>query len=127
MSENVGKLLLRVMLGGLLLFHGIDKIIHGIDPVKRLLVMHHLPEFLAYGVYVGELLAPLFVMIGWKSRIWAGVIAVNMLAAIYLTESKALLKLGAHGGWAPELPVLYLGMAIAVMLLGSGKYAIMRD
>jgi putative oxidoreductase len=127
MLENLGRLWLRVVLGGLLLFHGVDKVIHGIAPIKRLLVMHHLPEFLAYGVYVGELLAPLFVIIGWKSRVWAGVIALNMLIAIYLTHSKSLWALGKHGEWVVELPVLYLAMAVAVMLLGSGKYAIVRD
>ncbi len=127
MAENIGKLLLRVMLGGMLLFHGIHKIIHGIAPVKKMLVMHHLPEMLAYGVYVGEVLAPIFVILGWKSRIWAGVIALNMLAAIYLAQWRDLLHLGAHGGWAVELPLFYLGTAIAVMLLGSGRYAILRD
>lgn len=127
MLENIGKLLLRVMLGGMLLLHGIHKIIHGVASVKQLLVVHHLPEVLAYGVYVGEVLAALFVVIGWKSRIWASVIALNMAAAIYLTQWRELAHLGAHGGWAVELPVWYFGAAVVVMLLGSGKYAILRD
>ncbi len=125
--ENIGKLLLRVMLGGMLLLHGIHKIIHGVAPIKQMLVAHHLPEVLAYGVYVGEVLAALFVLIGWKSRFWASVIVVNMSVAIYLTQWQGLSRLGAHGGWAVELPMFYLGTAMVVMLLGSGKYAILRD
>lgn len=127
MSDNIGKLILRIMVGGLLLFHGIDKALHGIAPVKGMLKSHHLPEILAYGVYMGEILAPLFLILGWKSRFWAAVIVVNMAMAIYLTKAGVLLKLGAHGAWAPELPMLYLLGALAIVFLGSGKYAIMRD
>ena len=127
MADNLGKLLLRLMLGGMMLFHGIDKALHGIVFIKGMMHTHGLPEALAYGVYVGEILAPLFLIIGWKSRIWAGVIAVNMVMAIYLTKLSALGKLGAHGAWAVEVPMFYLLSALALTLLGSGKYAIIRD
>ncbi len=127
MSEHIGKLLLRLMLGGLMLFHGVHKAIHGIGFIKMLVVAHGLPEFLAYGVYVGEILAPLLLLLGWKSRIWAGVIAFNMAVAIYLTQISAFLKVGGHGAWALEVPMFYLLSALAIVLLGSGKYAISRD
>ena len=127
MTENIGKIILRFMLGGLMLFHGIDKALHGIGFIKGLVSGQGLPEVLAYGVYAGEILAPLFLILGWKSRLWAGVIAVNMTVAIYLTQSKALLSLGAHGAWAVEVPMFYLLSALAIVLLGSGKYAIMSD
>ena len=124
MTENIGKLILRFMVGGLMLFHGIDKALHGIGFIKGLVSGQGLPEVLAYGVYVGEILAPLFLLLGWKSRLWAAVIAVNMAVAIYLTQSKALLSLGAHGAWAVEVPMFYLLSALAIVFLGSGKYAI---
>jgi len=127
MTENIGKIILRFMLGGLMLFHGIDKALHGIGFIKGLVSGQGLPEVLAYGVYAGEILAPLFLILGWKSRLWAGVIAVNMTVAIYLTQSKALLSLGAHGAWAVEVPMFYLLSALAIVFLGSGKYAIMSD
>ncbi len=127
MSNNLGKLLLRLMLGGMMLFHGIDKALHGIGFIKGIMNVHGLPEVLAYGVYVGEILAPIFIIIGWKSRVWAGVIVINMSMAIYLTQFSALLKLGEHGAWAVEVPMFYLLSALAVILLGSGKYAIIRD
>ena len=127
MTENIGKLILRFMVGGLMLFHGIDKALHGIGFIKGLVSGQGLPEVLAYGVYIGEILAPLFLLLGWKSRLWAGVIAVNMAVAIYLTQSKALLSLGTHGAWAVEVPMFYLLSALAIVFFGSGKYAIMRD
>lgn len=127
MSDNIGKLLLRLMLGGMMLFHGIDKALHGIAFLKGIMHVHGLPEALAYGVYVGEILAPIFLIIGWKSRVWAGVIVVNMAFAVYLTQWSAMLKLAEHGAWAVEIPMFYLLSALIVMLLGSGKYAIIRD
>ena len=57
MSEHIGKLLLRIMVGGMMLFHGIDKALHGITFIKGLVKNQGLPEMLAYGVYVGEILA----------------------------------------------------------------------
>ena len=115
------------MVGGMMLFHGIHKIIHGIAPVKAMLKAHAMPEILAYGVYVGEVLAPVFLIIGWRSRVWAGIVAVNMGFVLWLAHMGSLLKLGAFGAWAIELPMFYLLTAIAIMMLGSGKYAIMRD
>ncbi len=127
MLDNIGKLVLRLMLGGMMLFHGIDKALHGITLIKGLLKFQGVPEVLAYGVYVGEILAPIFLILGWKSRFWAGVIVLNMAVAIYLTQTGALLKLGTHGAWAMEVSMFYMLTALAMVFLGSGKYAIMRD
>jgi len=127
MSGNTGRLLLRLMLGGMLLFHGINKLQHGIGTIRNMVMGHGLPEILAYGVYVGEILAPLLLLLGISSRIWAGVIAVNMLMAIWLSDFKGMLALGAHGAWGMEVVMFYLLSAFAVILLGSGKYAVLPD
>jgi len=115
------------MVGGMMLFHGIDKAVNGISFIKGLVTKQGLPEVLAYGVYVGEILAPLFLIIGWRSRLWAWVIAFNMIVAIYLTKLNVLFSLGDHGAWAIELPMFYLLSALVVILIGSGKYAVTQD
>jgi len=127
MIEHIGKLILRLMLGGLMLFHGLNKVMHGVGFIQGLVVAQGLPEILAYSVYLGEILAPVLLILGWKSRVWAGVIAFNMAVAIYLTQMSAFLKLGAHGAWTLEVPMFYLLTALAIAFLGSGKYAIARD
>ena len=127
MADNIGKLILRLMLGGMMLFHGIDKALHGVSFIKGMLKVHNLPEVLVYGVYIGEILAPIFLIIGWQSRAWAGVIGINMLMAIYMTQMGSLLKLGTHGSWAVETPMFFLLTAVVIMFLGSGKYAVTRD
>jgi len=126
MSADIGKLILRIMLGGMMLFHGIHKATHGIEYIKGLVLKQNLPEALAYGVYVGEIVAPLFLILGWKSRFWAGIIAFNMAVAIYLAHMENLLKLVDNGAWAIEVTMFYMLTAISIALLGSGKYSIAR-
>ena len=79
-----------MMLGGMILFHGIDKAVHGISFIKGMLKIHRLPEVLVYSVYVGEILAPIFLIIGWKSRVWAGVIGINMAGYLPDTDGKSV-------------------------------------
>ena len=82
-NSDVAKLILRVSLGGLTLFHGVNKLIHGIGGVKSMVVSSGLPEFVSYGVYVGELIAPLFIALGLYARVASAILGVNMLVAIY--------------------------------------------
>ncbi len=88
MNEDTGKLILRIVLGVLILLHGISKLRNGVDWLDGALVNAGLPVFLKYGVYVGEVLAPLAVIAGWYSRIGAWLIAVNMLFAFGLVARR---------------------------------------
>jgi putative oxidoreductase len=127
MQTNVAKLILRLMIGGMMLLHGIAKLSHGIDFIKGLVLANGLPALLAYGVYVGEVLAPLLLIIGFKSRLAAGVIAFNILIAIYLVHMKDMFILTNTGAWAIETQMFYLLGSICIVLLGSGKYAVKPD
>lgn len=122
-NSDLAKLLLRVSLGVLILFHGIHKVIHGIGGIKSMMDATIFPSFFAYGVYVGELIAPIFIILGLYARIAAGVLAFNMFVAIYLAYGFSL-SLSKHGGIAWELPFVYFVMSILVILLGSGKYSV---
>ncbi len=122
-NPDIAKLLLRVGLGVLILFHGIHKVIHGISGVRSMVESVGLPAFLAYGVYFGELIAPIFIILGLYARVGATVLAVNMFVAIYLAYRFSL-TLSKFGGLSWETPLLYLIMALLVIFLGSGKYAV---
>jgi len=127
MFNNIGKLLLRLEVGGMLLFHGIYKVQHGVGNIQAMLHAHGIPEFLAYGVFVGEIFAPILLILGVFSRFWAGIIFVNMMIAFYLTHFKGLLSLGSYGAWGAESILFYLMSSVAIMLIGSGAYAVRRD
>ena len=57
-GEDAAKVLLRLAVGGLMLFHGVQKIRHGVDWMYPLLEAKGLPTFIAYGSYFGEVAAP---------------------------------------------------------------------
>lgn len=122
-NPDLAKLLLRVSLGILILFHGIHKVIHGISGIKAMMASSVFPTFFAYGVFVGELIAPIFIILGLYARVAAGVLAFNMFVAIYLAYGFSL-TLAKHGGISWELPLVYLIMSVLVILLGSGKYSV---
>ena len=122
-QPDIAKLLARISLSVLLLFHGVHKLIYGIDGVKALVVHSYLPDFFAYGVYLAELIAPIFILLGLYARFSAGVVAINMLTAIYLAYGFSW-SLSKHGGLSWELPLLYFVLSILVFLLGSGRYSV---
>ena len=111
-AEDVAKLLLRVMLGGLILLHGISKIRGGPGFILDIVDKAGLPEPFGYLVYVGEVLAPILVIIGLWTRLAALVIALNMIVAVLLVHLGQLFTLNETGGWALELQGLYLVVAI---------------
>jgi putative oxidoreductase len=118
---DLAKLILRVMVGAMMLFHGIDKVLHGVSFIEHVLVQHHLPKILVYGVYVGEVLAPIMLIIGMHVKLFAFIIVINMLFAIYLVSLNQIMSLGAHGAWALEVQAFYLFSSFAIMLLGPGR------
>ncbi|MCK4975144.1 MAG: DoxX family protein [Sulfurimonas sp.] len=122
--NDIAKLVLRLTVGVMILFHGVDKIINGIGGVKHLTVNAGLPEFLAYGVYVGEIVVPILILLGVYARVASLVLAFNMLIAIFLAYGGSLFTLGKHGAPSFELPFLYLVMSIIIFMIGSGKYAV---
>jgi len=123
-NSDIAKLIIRLSLGVMMLFHGVEKIINGISGVKYLTTNSGLPEFLAYGVYIGEVVVPIFIILGLYARVASVVLALNMLMAIFLAHGNSLFELGKHGAPTIELPFFYLILSISVFLLGSGRYAV---
>ena len=124
MNESIAKLLLRLALGGAILLHGIAKLTGGISGIAGMVSGAGLPSFLAYGVYVGEVIAPVLVLLGWYSRVGAALIAINMVFAIALAHRGQLFALNDNGGWALELQAMFLFTAIALAVMGPGRYSI---
>ena len=124
---DAGKLILRLTVAILLLFHGVNKLRHGVGFIISVLQAHHLPEFIAYGVFIGEVVAPILLIIGFMTRPAALIVIFNLAMALYLVVATHALALdrqtGAPGG---ELIFLYIGAALSIALLGSGRFAVSK-
>ena len=128
-NEALGKLILRLTVGILILFHGVDKITHParVDYIASALSASGFPSTLAYGVYLGEVIAPLMLIFGIFTRYGAIIIVINMVFAIMLMHMHHLFALTEHGGWRLEVQGLFLFGALAIVFLGSGRYAFKAD
>lgn len=126
-NDDLGKLLLRLCVGGLMLFHGIHKLIHGYGFIAEKLKAEGLPVLLVVGVPVGEVFAPLLILLGIYTRPAALVEAFLMAMAVWLVHMGQLVSIsGSTGGYALELQAFYFFGSIAVALLGAGRYSLSR-
>ncbi len=120
---NAGLLMLRLSIGILMLMHGIAKIQKGVEGVKSSIGNAGLPEALSYAVYLGEVIAPLMLIVGFRSRIASLFVAATMLVVMFI-QSEKLNQTIPNGAWALELQGLFLFGSIAIFLAGAGKYAV---
>jgi putative oxidoreductase len=114
---RAGYHLLRLSVAAMLLLHGIHKLMNGIGGIEKMVAAHGQPAWLAYGVFIGELVAPLLVLAGVLVGPAALVMAINMVVAIALAHAGQILHLGSSGGWAIELQGLFLVASLAVALM----------
>src|ERR1044072_6003085 len=106
--EDLGKLILRLTLGILVLLHGIAKIKGGIGFLGPMVQGLGLPQWFAYGVYLGEVLGPILVILGLFARTGGFLIFGNMVFAVILVHRAELLMMGKQGGYALELQAMYM-------------------
>lgn len=124
--DDAGKLLLRILVAGLLLFHGVDKLVHGPGDVATDLAERGLPAAMAYGVYLGEVVAPLLILFGIWTRLAALVYSGNIAFATLLVHGRDFVHLAPTGAWAAETWVFYIVAPLVVALLGPGRHVLVQ-
>ncbi|HVW66051.1 MAG TPA: DoxX family protein [Nitrosospira sp.] len=128
-NDSLGKLVLRLTVGSLTLLHGVHKMLHleSLDSIRKMLAGANLPAILAYGVFLGEVIAPLMIILGIYSRLGGLLVFGNMVFAVVLAHRAQLFTLTGNGGWALELQAFYLLCSLAILFLGSGRFAVKPD
>ncbi|MDC8001574.1 DoxX family protein [Aequorivita todarodis] len=117
-SYNLGLLLLRMGFGGMMLTHGIPKLLKMIsgdfsfgDPIG-------LGETATLILAVlCEVFFPILVIIGFKTRLSAIPVIITMAVAAFVVHA-------ADPFGIKEKAILYLIGFIAIALLGAGKYSV---
>jgi putative oxidoreductase len=126
MQADLGRLILRLTVGGLLLLHGMQKIINGITPIAQVVVAHGLPAQFAYAVYLGEVVAPMLLILGVFARLAGLLVVANMVVAVLLGGMDSLFSLNNRGGYTLELEAFYLFCGLSVAFLGAGRLSVAR-
>ena len=126
-DNDFGKLILRVTIASLLLFHGYAKIKYGLGFIEGILSKKGFPEAIAYMVFMGEILAPLLLILGYKTKLAAGMVIFSMCTAIYLVHPNDLTTLTNVGTLKLETVYFFILTSLVLLFMGPGKYSIDRN
>ena len=117
-----GLLALRVGTAGLMIPHGwskMNKLIRGLTgegvEFYNWLGIGDTPSLIL--TVIGELIAPVLVLIGWKSRWGAALMAITMGVAAFMVHWEDPLSVKEHA-------LLFFFPALALVLMGPGKWSI---
>jgi putative oxidoreductase len=125
-------LILRIALGVVMLPHGAQKFFgwfggYGFSATIDFFTKSmKLPWLISVLVILIELFGAVGLILGFASRAWALGLMIIMIGAIYTTNMKNgffMNWFGNQPGEGYEYHLLVIGICIAVMLTGSGKYS----
>ncbi len=116
-------MILRVTLGMLMLLHGIAKVQNGTGFIEGVFEKNGLPSALAYLVYLGEIIAPLMMIVGFRTRIASILLGGTMVVVIFTAALDRIGQLTETGAWAIEVQALFFFGALALFFTGGGAYA----
>lgn len=125
-KPDISKLILRLCIA-MMLFHGVHKLMAGLTFIEGALTAHGLPGFIAYGVIVGEVIAPIFILIGFLTRISAAVVAFTMVVAYLLADTSATFQVDQVGAWAIESLMFYFLVSLGLIFMGGGRYSLIKN
>ncbi|NIX15089.1 MAG: DoxX family membrane protein [Candidatus Dadabacteria bacterium] len=124
----------RVFLGTVILPHGLQKLLgmfggNGFDATVKFFVEGGLPEIVAILIIVGESVGAACLIIGFMARICAVGIITIMTGAIVTVHAQYgffMNWFGTQQGQGYEYHLLAIGLGLAVLVGGSGKFSIDR-
>ncbi|WP_156288983.1 DoxX family protein [Oceanobacillus salinisoli] len=117
-TQEMGTLLLRVVLGFTFFMHGLDKVQSGVGNFAEGFPAMGLPAFLAYIVAAVELAGGLALILGLGTRAFSLSMAIIMVGAILFVK----LGEGFLGGF--ELDLILLAIAAHLVLNGSSSLSV---
>lgn len=135
-SESYAPLILRVILGFVVLMHGMQKSLGcfgGLGFSKTILFFTEsveLPWIMGFLVIILETVGAIALIIGLGTRVIAFSYIMLPLGMIFTTHLKNGFFMNWFGtlkGEGYEYFILWIGMALALFILGGGKYAMDKN
>ncbi len=123
-NQNSGLFILRLSIGILLILHGFSKIFNGVESIVEMFHDKGIPGFFAYAVYIGEVVAPLLLIVGYRTRLAALLIIANFLVVIFVAHPGLIMSFTDSGAWALERQGLFFFGSLALFFMGGGKYGL---
>jgi putative oxidoreductase len=117
-KNEVGALILRLVLGFTFFMHGFDKFQGGVGNTAGWFESIGIPGFLAYIITFIEVVGGIAIMLGIGTRIFSGLLAIILIGAIFTAKLSA----GFLAGY--ELEIALFAMAIYFALSGPSRYSL---
>ena len=119
-NKDFGLLIIRVIIGAVFVVHGYEKIT-SIAMVSGFFAKLGFAPFLAYAVAWIEFLGGLSLIIGYGTKVSAGLLAVIMLVAMVKVHGPNGFSVG-KGGY--EFVLTLFAVTVGLMYTGPGMYSI---
>lgn len=118
LKSDIGLAVLRILSSAFLLSHGIpklQKLIGGDFQFADPIGIGSTPSL--FITTIGEVICPILIIVGYKTR-WAAIpIVVIMAVAAFIVH-------GSDPFGRKEMALIYLVIFVVIMLLGPGRYSI---
>ncbi|GAC1382962.1 MAG: DoxX family protein [Ginsengibacter sp.] len=115
---NTGMLILRLALGGLMLHHGYDKMVHFNEMKGSFMNFLHLGTTITLSLVIfAELFCAALIVIGLFTRIASFVLLFNMAVIVFMVMNKDIFG-------KAEISTLYLAGYLVLIICGAGKVSI---
>ena len=124
-NSDIGLLIVRIALGGIIFFHGFHKITHGIADQFQILAHNGIPGVFIYFVYVSEVLAPVLIVLGIFTRLSSLSIFVTMIVIFYALPFP--IGMDEHGAMNIESQLYFLLLSVALFFTGPGRYTLKKN
>ena len=122
-KNDVGTVILRLILGLTFFIHGLSKFQGGLGNTAGFFESLSIPGFLAYVVAVIELIGGILLILGIGTRIVSVLFAVIMLGAIFTVKlSAGFLGNDQMAGY--ELELALLAMSIFLVFANSSRFSL---
>jgi putative oxidoreductase len=132
-SPEWAAFVLRLILGAVMLPHGMQKVFGSFGGYGYRATMSYftdtmnLPWLIAFVVIMIEFVGAVALITGFASRAWACGLAAIMIGAIVTTNFRNgffMNWFGTQTGEGYEYHLLVLAICIAIIILGSGRFSI---
>ena len=130
-EKDFGAMVARIFLGAIILPHGMQKLIgafggNGFEATMGFFTGMGMPWILAFLVILAESLGSLALILGLVGRFMAFGIFAVMLGATFMHLDNGFFMnwFGAQAGEGFEYHLLAIGLALTVMIKGSGAASI---
>ena len=132
-ESNWGALVARLTLGIVLFPHGAQKMLgwfggYGFTATLDAFTQQmNLPWLVAFAVICIEFFGSIFLILGFASRLWSlaiGGLFIGIIFTTHLEHGFFMNWYGNQAGEGYEYALLMVGIALAVLMNGSGKYAL---